>query len=133
MISVRNISKSYGEVQALKNVDFEVSDGEIVGLLGPNGAGKSTTIKILTGYFHPDSGSVEIDGLDVVTQTKEVQARIGYLPENTPLYPNLSVQSYLKLMADIRDPTGRTARPHLRGADRDRVGGTPGEVDRPPQ
>ncbi len=103
MISVRNISKSYGEVQALKNVDFEVSDGEIVGLLGPNGAGKSTTIKILTGYFHPDSGSVEIDGLDVVTQTKEVQARIGYLPENTPLYPNLSVQSYLKLMADIRD------------------------------
>lgn len=103
MISVRNISKSYGEVQALKDVDFEVADGEIVGLLGPNGAGKSTTIKILTGYFHPDSGSVEIDGLDVITQTKDVQARIGYLPENTPLYPNLSVQAYLKLMADMRD------------------------------
>lgn len=103
MISVRNISKSYGEVQALKDVDFEVADGEIVGLLGPNGAGKSTTIKILTGYLHPDSGSVEIDGLDVITQTKEVQARIGYLPENTPLYPNLSVQSYLKLMADMRN------------------------------
>lgn len=103
MISVRNISKSYGEVQALKDVDFEVADGEIVGLLGPNGAGKSTTIKILTGYFHPDSGSVEIDGIDVITQTKDVQARIGYLPENTPLYPNLSVQAYLKLMADMRD------------------------------
>jgi ABC-2 type transport system ATP-binding protein len=103
MISVRNISKSYGEVQALKDVDFEVADGEIVGLLGPNGAGKSTTIKILTGYFHPDSGSVEIDGLDVITQTKDVQARIGYLPESTPLYPNLSVQAYLKLMADMRD------------------------------
>ena len=102
MISVRNVSKSYGEVQALKGVDFEVAEGEIVGLLGPNGAGKSTTIKILTGYLHPDSGSVEIDGLDVITRTKEVQARIGYLPENTPLYPNLSVQAYLKLMADLR-------------------------------
>jgi len=111
MISVRNISKSYGEVQALKNVDFEVAEGEIVGLLGPNGAGKSTTIKILTGYLHPDSGSVEIDGLDVVAQTREVQARIGYLPETTPLYPNLSVQSYLKLIADIRalDPAQQPA------------------------
>lgn len=103
MISVRNISKAYGEVQALKGVDFEVAEGEIVGLLGPNGAGKSTAIKILTGYFHPDSGSVEIDGLDVITQSKDVQARIGYLPENTPLYPNLSVQAYLNLMADMRD------------------------------
>ena len=103
MISVRNVSKSYGEVQALRGIDFEVAEGEIVGLLGPNGAGKSTTIKILTGYFHPDSGSVEIDGLDVITQTREVQARIGYLPENTPLYPDLSVQAYLKLMADMRN------------------------------
>ncbi|MBN1565991.1 MAG: ATP-binding cassette domain-containing protein [Anaerolineae bacterium] len=103
MISVRNVSKSYGEVQALKGIDFEVAEGEIVGLLGPNGAGKSTTIKILTGYFHPDSGSVEIDGRDVITQTKAVQADIGYLPETTPLYPNLSVQAYLKLVADMRN------------------------------
>ncbi len=103
MIRVRNISKSYGPIQALKGIDFEVGEGEIVGLLGPNGAGKSTTIKILTGYLHPDTGSVTIDGLDVITQTQAVQARIGYLPENTPLYPNLSVQSYLKLMADLRN------------------------------
>ncbi len=103
MIHVRNISKSYGPIQALKGIDFEVGEGEIVGLLGPNGAGKSTTIKILTGYLHPDTGSVTIDGLDVITQTQAVQARIGYLPENTPLYPNLSVQSYLKLMADLRN------------------------------
>ncbi len=102
MISVKNVSKSYGEVQALSNINFEVAEGEIVGLLGPNGAGKSTTIKILTGYLHPDSGQVAIDGLDVINQTKEVQARIGYLPESTPLYPNLSVQAYLKLMADMR-------------------------------
>lgn len=102
MIRVQNVSKSYGAVQALKDVNFEVAEGEIVGLLGPNGAGKSTTIKILTGYFHPDSGNVEIDGLDVITQTIDVQARIGYLPENTPLYHNLSVQAYLKLIADMR-------------------------------
>jgi len=102
MISVKNLTKSYGPVEALRGIDFEVGAGQIVGLLGPNGAGKTTTIKILTGYLHPDSGSVEVDGLDVVTQTQAVQERIGYLPENTPLYPNLSVQAYLKLMADMR-------------------------------
>lgn len=102
MIKVSDLSKSYGNIRALRGVNFEVGAGEIVGLLGPNGAGKSTTIKILTGYLHPDSGGVEIDGLDVLTQTRAVQSRIGYLAENTPLYPTLSVQSYLKLMADMR-------------------------------
>lgn len=102
MIEVKNLTKSYGPIEALRGIDFEVRAGEIVGLLGPNGAGKSTAIKILTGYLHPDEGSVEIDGLDVLTQTLAVQARIGYLSENTPLYPNLSVQGYLKLMADMR-------------------------------
>ncbi len=71
-------------------------------MLGPNGASKSTTIKILIGYLHPDSGSVTINGLDLLTHTQEVQAQIGYLPETTPLYGDLSVQSYLKLMADMR-------------------------------
>lgn len=102
MIKANGLSKSYGEIKALHDIHFEVSNGEIVGLLGPNGAGKSTTIKILTGYLHPDVGTVEIDGLDVLTQTQKVQQRIGYLAENTPLYPTLSVQSYLKLMADMR-------------------------------
>ncbi len=102
MIRVENLTKSYGPIEALRGVSFEVHDGEIVGLLGPNGAGKTTTIKILTGYLHPDSGSVAIDGLDVFTHARAVQARIGYLSENTPLYPNLSVQAYLKLMADMR-------------------------------
>jgi ABC-2 type transport system ATP-binding protein len=102
MISVKDLTKSYGPIEALRGIDFEVGAGEIVGMLGPNGAGKTTTIKILTGYLHPDGGSVEVDGLDVVTQTQAVQERIGYLPENTPLYPNLSVQAYLKLMADMR-------------------------------
>jgi ABC-2 type transport system ATP-binding protein len=102
MIEVQNVSKAYGPIQALNEVSFKVADGEIVGLLGPNGAGKTTMIKILTGYLQPDEGSVQIDGIDVLTQTQAAQARVGYLPENAPAYPELSVQAYLKLMADLR-------------------------------
>ncbi len=102
MINVENLTKSYGPIEALRGVSFDVGAGEIVGLLGPNGAGKSTTIKILTGYMHPDNGNVAIDGIDVLAQPRTAQARIGYLSENTPLYPNLSVQAYLKLMANLR-------------------------------
>jgi ABC-2 type transport system ATP-binding protein len=103
MIEATDLTKSYGPIEALRGVTFNVAPGEIVGLLGPNGAGKSTTIKILTGYLQPDSGEVKVDGLDVLTHTREVQARIGYLPENAPLYLELSVQSYLRLMADLRE------------------------------
>ena len=103
MIEVANVSKAYGEIEALRDISFQVAPGEVVGLLGPNGAGKSTTIKILTGYLQPDEGSVSIDGLDVLTDTQQVQARIGYLPENAPLYPELTVQSYLLMMADLRE------------------------------
>lgn len=102
MIRVEGLTKSYGQVHALRGIDFTVDTGEIVGLLGPNGAGKSTAIKILTGYLHPDDGVVEVDALDVLTHTQAVQQRIGYLAENTPLYPSLSVQGYLRLMADMR-------------------------------
>jgi ABC-2 type transport system ATP-binding protein len=102
MIRAVQLSKSYGPIEALREVSFEIAAGEIVGLLGPNGAGKTTMLKILTGYLQPDGGSVEVDGLDVLTHPREVQARIGYLAENAPLYPELSVQSYLKMMADLR-------------------------------
>ena len=102
MIDVTDLSKSYGPVQALREVSFHVEAGEIIGLLGPNGAGKTTMIQILTGYLQPDSGQVMVDGLDVLTETLEVQKRLGYLPENAPLYPELSVQSYLKMIADLR-------------------------------
>jgi len=111
MIDVTNVHKSYGSVQALRGVTFHVAPGEIVGLLGPNGAGKTTMLKIMTGYLQPDSGSVVVDGLDVMTQTLEVQQRIGYLPENAPLYPELSVQSYLKMIADLRQ-IPRDEQPH---------------------
>ncbi len=102
MIEVSDLNKSYGSVKALSNVSFNIADGEIIGLLGPNGAGKTTIIKTLTGYLQPDSGQVVVDGLDVLTHTQEVQERIGYLPENAPLYPELSVQAYLKMMAGLR-------------------------------
>ncbi len=102
MIRVSNLSKWYGPFQALRDVSFQVDEGEIVGLLGPNGAGKTTIIKILTGYLHPDEGTVLIGGMDVLTHTRDVQAIIGYLPENAPLYPELSVQGYLRMMAELR-------------------------------
>ncbi len=102
MIEVANLSKSYGSTQALNGVSFEVESGEIIGLLGPNGAGKTTMMRVLTGFLQPDEGQATVDGLDVLSDTLEVQKRIGYLPEEAPLYPELSVQAYLKMMADLR-------------------------------
>jgi ABC-2 type transport system ATP-binding protein len=102
MIQVEHAEKSYGLVKALDDVSFNIAKGEIVGLLGPNGAGKTTMIKILTGYLQPDGGRISVGGLDVLTQTQAVQQQIGYLPETAPLYPELSVQQYLKLIADLR-------------------------------
>ena len=103
MITVKGLTKWYGDIEALYDVSFDIAPGEIVGLLGPNGAGKTTTIKLLTGYLHPDAGSVRVDGLDVLEQPRTVQARVGYLPENTPLYSDMSVQAYLQMIADLRE------------------------------
>ena len=102
MIDVSALKKAYGPIRALEDVSFRIERGEIVGLLGPNGAGKTTFLKILTGYLQPDEGSVSVDGLDVCEHTREVQAQIGYLPETAPLYPELTVQEYLKMMANLR-------------------------------
>ena len=102
MIDVTNVSKSFGAVRALHQVSFQVAPGEIIGLLGPNASGKTTMMRILTGYLQPDEGQVSVDGLDVLTDTLEVQKRIGYLPENAPLYPELTTQEYLKMVADLR-------------------------------
>tara|TARA_B100000029_G_scaffold286583_1_gene280341 strand:- start:10098 stop:11018 length:921 start_codon:yes stop_codon:yes gene_type:complete len=103
VIFVEGLTKSYGEIHALRGMDFQVEQGEIVGLLGPNGAGKSTAIKCLTGYLHPDKGSVHVDGINVLDSPIKAQKRIGYLPENTPLYPEMSVQAYLQMIAELRD------------------------------
>jgi ABC-2 type transport system ATP-binding protein len=102
MIDAKGVSKWYGPVQALDDVSFRVDPGEVIGLLGPNGAGKTTMMKILTGYLQPDEGQVTVDGLDVLTDTLNVQRRIGYLPENAPLYPEMTVQAYLQMIAELR-------------------------------
>jgi ABC-2 type transport system ATP-binding protein len=102
MIEVEELGKSYGPIKALHDVSFHLSAGEIVGLLGPNGAGKTTIMKILTGYLQPDEGTVIVDDINVLSHPRLVQERIGYLPENAPLYPELTVQSYLMMMADLR-------------------------------
>ena len=106
MINVQNLTKLYGTAQALKGISFEVQSGEVIGFLGPNGAGKSTTMKILTGYLLPTSGTATVDGLDVVDKSLEVRRKIGYLPESTPLYTEMRVDDYLRFAAEIRGVPG---------------------------
>jgi ABC-2 type transport system ATP-binding protein len=102
MISVKNLEKRYGSLVAVKNVSFEVSQGEIVGLLGHNGAGKTTVMKIITGYLEPTAGTVTVGNIDVIADRLGVQKQIGYMPENAPLYDEMLVQEYLLMMADLK-------------------------------
>jgi ABC-2 type transport system ATP-binding protein len=102
MIEVSGLTKYYGDLAALSDVSFRVPHGEIVAFLGPNGAGKSTTMKILTGYISPSSGTATIDGMDVMQHPLEIRRRIGYLPETTPLYYDMQVDEFLKFAARLR-------------------------------
>src|SRR5829696_4481819 len=97
-ITVKNLTKIYGEQKAIDNISFSVSKGEIVGFLGPNGAGKSTTMKIATGYLPATTGSVSIENLDIASNPFEVKKVIGYLPEHNPLYLDLYVHEYLSFV-----------------------------------
>jgi ABC-2 type transport system ATP-binding protein len=99
MIEVRELSRSYGGLMAVAGVSFDIGHGEIVGLLGHNGAGKTTIMKMLTGYLEPSSGTIRIDGLDLAEHRREAQRRIGYLPENCPLYPEQTVLDSLEYQA----------------------------------
>lgn len=101
MISVKHLTKHYGQVKALKGVSFEIKKGEIVGFLGPNGAGKTSTMKILAGYMDADSGQVTVGGFDGATQSLKIKGHIGYLPENNPLYPEMTVLDYLTYIASV--------------------------------
>jgi ABC-2 type transport system ATP-binding protein len=101
MIEVRELSRSYGELKAVQEVSFDIGRGEIVGLLGHNGAGKTTIMKMLTGYLEPSGGEIRIDGLDIGAARREAQRRIGYLPENCPLYPEMRVLDYLDYQASL--------------------------------
>lgn len=102
MIEVSGLTKYYGDFAALKDVSFQVPHGEIVAFLGPNGAGKSTTMKILTGYISPSSGTATIDRMDVMQHPLEIRRRIGYLPETTPLYWDMQVDEFLRFAARLR-------------------------------
>ncbi len=102
MIQVSNLSKKYGSHVAVNNVSFTVNDGEILGFLGPNGAGKSTTMNIVTGYLSATSGSVSIDGYDILENPNEAKMRIGYLPEMPPLYLDMTVKEYLYFIYDLK-------------------------------
>src|SRR5262245_28135755 len=113
MIDLQGLEKSYGETRALKGISFSISQGEVVGLLGPNGAGKTTSIKIMVGYLLPSAGSATVAGFDVVSHPLEVQERIGYLPENAPLYLDMLAQEYLEFMADMRGLDAATRRRRL--------------------
>ena len=101
MISVENLSKSYGQQQAVDQLSFNASPGKVVGFLGPNGAGKSTTMKMLTGFLLPDWGTASICGYDTVKQDMEAKSCLGYLPEHNPLYLDLYVKEALAFMADV--------------------------------
>ena len=102
MIEVSKLSKEYGDYSAVSEVTFSAAKGEIVGFLGPNGAGKTTTIRMLATYLPPTSGTAKIAGYDIVKQSDDVRKRIGYLPENPPLYGEMTISEYLKFVAEIK-------------------------------
>src|SRR5579875_304141 len=102
MIEVKQLTKLYGSFVAIKNVSFKADKGQIVGFLGPNGAGKTTTMRIITGFMPATSGTVLVDGLDIFTQSLEARRRIGYLPENPPLYNEMRVESYLHFVGRLK-------------------------------
>lgn len=107
MIEVQNLTKRYGSVLAVNNISFTANPGQVTGFLGPNGAGKTTTMRMLTGFMPPTSGKAVVAGYDVFDQSLEVRKRVGYLPENVPLYRDMTALSYLMYMAEIRGVADR--------------------------
>src|SRR5229473_6821305 len=110
MIEVVNLTKRYAGVTAVADISFTVARGEVVGLLGNNGAGKSTTMRILACYLAATSGTVRVAGLDAGTQSREVRRRIGFMPENNPLHPDMRVREYLKFRARLKGLDWRRSR-----------------------
>jgi ABC-2 type transport system ATP-binding protein len=102
VLEVNQVSKLYQNERGVHNIDFSMTGGEIVGFLGPNGAGKTTTMRMITGYLNPTKGSIHIDGLSMAEHPRKARSKIGYLPETPPLYPEMTIMSYLKFVADLR-------------------------------
>jgi ABC-2 type transport system ATP-binding protein len=113
MLEVKGLNKNFGNVKAIKNLTFDVKKGEVLGFLGPNGAGKTTTMRIITCFIPATSGSVNVCGLDTVQNDLEVRKKIGYLPENNPLYHDMTVMEYLKFVGEIRGLRGAKLRAAL--------------------
>ena len=107
MIEVRNLTKRYGDITAVADVSFTAQTGQILGFLGPNGAGKTTTMRIITGFLPATSGTVKVAGFDIFDESYEVRKRIGYLPENPPLYHDMSVTTYLQFVGRIKGLSAR--------------------------
>ena len=103
MIEVTNLVKHYGDKKAVNDISFTINDGELVGFLGPNGAGKSTTMNVVTGYLSATAGSAKINGIDILEDPMEAKKHIGYLPEQPPLYMDMSVNEYLDFICDLKD------------------------------
>jgi len=106
MIEISHITRKFEHFTAVDDLSFTVSEGEVLGFLGPNGAGKSTTMKIITGFLAPTSGTVRIDGHDIATEAMAAKALIGYLPEGAPSYPDMNVLEFLEFIAEIRGYRG---------------------------
>ncbi|MEE3331514.1 MAG: ABC transporter ATP-binding protein [Myxococcota bacterium] len=102
-IEARGLAKRYGDVVAVDDISFEVGRGEVVGLLGPNGAGKTTTMRMLTGFLPPSDGSAQIAGHDIFSEPLAARRSVGYLPETPPLYPEMTVESYVRHVASLKD------------------------------
>ena len=113
MIEAVGLSKHYGKFAAVENVSFSVARGQVVAFLGPNGAGKSTTLKMLTGYLSPSSGEARIAGFNMATERVQGAARLGYLPENGPLYPDMTPQSLLQFFGEARGLSGAKLRERM--------------------
>ncbi len=106
MLEVKNLKKNFGDFQAVKGVSFSVKEGEVLGFLGPNGAGKSTTMRMITGFLPPTSGTAVIDGHDIVTDPIAAKRALGYLPESAPSYRAMTVRDYLAFIAEVRGFAG---------------------------
>ncbi len=107
MLTVNNLHKRFGAIRAVRGVSFEAAQGEVLGFLGPNGAGKTTTMRMITGFLPPNAGTAVIDGYDIVADPIAAKRRIGYLPENAPVYADMTVAGYLAFIAEIRGFAGR--------------------------
>ena len=108
MIEVDQLSKNFGSKKAVDGISFKVQKGEVLGFLGPNGAGKSTTMRMITGFFAPTSGSVRLDGFSITDQPRKAKEKFGYLPESAPLYTDMTVSAFLRFAAEMRGMRGGT-------------------------